>query len=74
MTDIATDEDTVTLTITGRSGSWLVSGVLGREPLPLKGLDDGALVEMLWAMLPVPPSAAHGPACPAPAPGRRHPG
>lgn len=74
MTDIATDEDTVTLTITGRSGSWLVSGVLGRETLPLKGLDDGALAEMLWAMLPVAPSAGRGPARPSDAPGRRHPG
>lgn len=69
MTDIATDEDTVTLTITGRSGSWIVSGVLGGEQLPLKGLDDGALAEMLWAMLPVAPSAAHPPAHPS---GRHH--
>ncbi|MEJ8278368.1 hypothetical protein [Pseudonocardia spirodelae] len=64
MTDTATDEDTVTLTITGRSGSWLVSGVLGQDQLPLKGLDDRALAEMLWAMLPVAPP-------PRPAPCRR---
>ncbi|WP_224389840.1 hypothetical protein [Pseudonocardia sp. ICBG1293] len=64
MTDIATDEDTVTLTITGRSGSWLVSGVLGREQLPLQGLDDGALSGMLGAMLPAALLAAPGPALP----------
>lgn len=54
-------EETLTLTITGRTGSWLVSGVLGDEELPLQGVDDHALQEMLHAMLPSPPTVAGPP-------------
>jgi hypothetical protein len=52
MRDTVTDEGTLSLTITGRTGSWLVSGVLGEEELDLQGMDDAALAEMLRALLP----------------------
>ncbi|MBP2366271.1 hypothetical protein [Pseudonocardia parietis] len=52
MRETVTDEETLTLTITGRTGSWLVSGVLGGQDLPLQGMDDRGLREMLQAMLP----------------------
>lgn len=57
MRETVIDEETLTLTITGRTGSWLVSGVLGGEDLPLQGMDDRGLTEMLHAMLPARPGA-----------------
>ncbi|ALE72452.1 hypothetical protein AD006_11410 [Pseudonocardia sp. EC080610-09] len=52
MRETLTDEGTLSLTITGRTGSWLVSGVLGDEDLDLQGMDDAALADMLRALLP----------------------
>ncbi|ANY05670.1 hypothetical protein [Pseudonocardia sp. HH130630-07] len=52
MRETVADEGTLTLTITGRAGSWLVSGVLGDEDLALQGMGDEALAEMLRALLP----------------------
>ncbi|MBN9757978.1 hypothetical protein Ae406Ps2_5115 [Pseudonocardia sp. Ae406_Ps2] len=52
MNDPADENETLSLTITGRSGSWVVSGVLGDEPVEPRAMDDEALGEVLSMVVP----------------------
>ncbi|MEJ8278367.1 hypothetical protein [Pseudonocardia spirodelae] len=64
MNDPAHEDETLSLTITGRSGSWVVSGVLGDEPVEPRAMDDEALGEVLSLVVPEedrPPAPADPP-------------
>ncbi|MFP5020160.1 hypothetical protein [Pseudonocardia phyllosphaerae] len=47
MSERTEDDETLSLNITGRNGSWIVSGVVGDEPVEPRAMDDEALGEVL---------------------------